>query len=267
MVKKGNRRFTRCNQSTNVGAALQQWYATPLGQRMAETERQLLNSQLSNLFGYYLLLIGNNEQTTWLSSSRVSRRMTMDITNEIDEHNRSRFYGKSEAMPVTSDSLDVIVLPHILEFSDNPHRVLREVDRCLVPEGHVVIMGFNPFSFWSLWRLLLGWRGRLPWCGHFISPNRARDWMKLLSFEVVDCEHYFFRPPVQHEKFLQRLNFMERIGKRLWPILGGGYVMVARKQVAAMTPIRPRWRPARKLAPGLVEPMSQRNKYSTRQSD
>ena len=264
MVKKHKRRFTRCAMTGNIWQALHQWYRTPLGAQVEADENRQMNEVLSNLFGFYLLFIGHPAQSEWLRSSRVSRCMLMDICHEKTELGSPRFHGQPQALPVASDSLDVIVLPHVLELSDTPHEVLREVERTLVPEGHVVVLGFNPFSWWGVWRWLLGWRGQLPWCGHFISTTRAKDWRALLGFEIMETRYYFYRPPVQQEGLLARLQFLERIGKRYFSLLGGGYVLVARKRVATLTPIRPRWRSRRKMAsPELVKPMSNQHKTST----
>ncbi len=94
-----------------------------------------------------------------------------------------------------------------------------------------------------------------------------KDWLSLLGFEVIETRYYFFRPPSQHETILSKLRFLERVGQRLWPILGGGYVMLARKHVSTLTPIRPRWKSSRKLVtPGLVEPMSRRHKNNMEKS-
>ena len=157
---------------------------------------------------------------------------------------------------MASTSLDIVVLPHVLEFSEQPHAVLREVERCLIPEGNLVLLGFNPWSLWMLPGVLLGWRGRVPWCGRFRSMTRIRDWLALLGFDVELGRTYFFRPPWQHGRILGRLGFMERVGRRVWPPFGGGYVLVAKKRVVTVTPVRPHWRPRRRnlVAPGLVEP-------------
>lgn len=261
MRTKKSRSFTRCGRDANVWQLLDQWYQTQLGRKVEACEQELLDAVLSNLFGYQLLQVGNVEQVAFLANSRISHRMVMDVCNNLASTTKSCFHGQPQAMPVCTDSLDVVLLPHILEFSEQPHNVLREVERTLVPEGHAVILGFNPFSIWSLWRWLIGWRGKVPWCAHFISTTRMKDWLSLLGFDVIETRYYFFRPPFQRETLLRKLRFLERLGQRLWPILGGGYVMLARKRVTTLTPIRPRWRPRRKVvAAGLVEPMShQRN--------
>jgi len=267
MEKQSQGSFTRCSKHANVWQALAQWYQTHLGQKVEAREQELLHEVLSNLFGYHLLQMGSIEQLEFLANSRVSRHFVMDVCDSAMEATTCCFRGRPHAMPVNTDSLDVVVLPHILEFSEQPHEVLREVERTVVPEGHVVVLGFNPLSVWTLWRWLIGWRGMIPWCGHFIGTTRMKDWLSLLGFEVIETRYYFFRPPSQHETILSKLRFLERVGQRLWPILGGGYVMLARKHVSTLTPIRPRWKSSRKLVtPGLVEPMSRRDKNNMEKS-
>jgi SAM-dependent methyltransferase len=237
-------RAYRCHDRVDARRGLRLWYQTRLGGELLDAERQVLDQVLPNLFGYHLLQVGL-PQVKLAESSRVSHCMMMDHTPPaapaagVPLH---CLYGEAQALPLASDSLDVLVLPHTLELEDNPHQVLREADRALVPEGHVVIVGFNPWSLWGLWRLAAGWRQRTPWCGHFYSLTKLKDWLALLGFDAVHAESLFFRPPVQHAGIMRRLGFLERAGRRWWPILGGSYVLVARKRVATLTPIRPRWR-------------------------
>ena len=170
------------------------------------------------------------------------------------------FIGDPAALPVATDTLDVLLLPHVMEFVDQPHEVLREADRTLIPEGHLVIVGFNPWSLWGIGRLFLGWRSAAPWRGRFLSVFRLKDWLALLGFDTLAVRNYAFRPPFQHAGIMERLRFLEGAGQRWWPGLGGGYVLIARKRVATLTPIRPRWRPRRNLAGGkLAEPTLRRD--------
>jgi len=147
-----------------------------------------------------------------------------------------------------------VVLPHTLEFERDPHEVLREVDRILIPEGHVVVLGFNPWSLWGMWRLLRCRSGKAPWCGDFLSLLRIKDWMALLGFDVVLVRRYFYRPPLQRVGIMKKLSFMERLGSKLWPHLSGAYLLVAQKRVATLTPIKPRWSPRRRLMGSLARP-------------
>jgi SAM-dependent methyltransferase len=155
------------------------------------------------------------------------------------------FNGEPEYIPIASDTLDVLVLSHTLEYCANPHEVLREADRILIPEGNVVILGFNPWGLWSVWRALFGWRKKAPWCGRFVGMSRLKDWLQLLGFDITESRRYFFRPPLSQPGIMTRLQFLDTFGSRFWPILGGAYFLVAKKRVATLTPIKPRWRPRR----------------------
>ena len=148
-------------------------------------------------------------------------------------------------MPVLSDSIDVIVLSHILEFSNNPHELLREIERTLIPEGHVVILGFNPWGIWMIWKIVLGWTRKTPWCGRFARQSRVRDWLQLLGFDIIESHGYFFRPPLAQVRIMRKLQFLEKFGPKWWPFFAGAYAIVAKKRVAALTPLKPRWKPRR----------------------
>jgi len=126
------------------------WCANRPGQWLLETERQELEEILPNLFGYHLLQVGCLSGEDILGCSRVLHRVVVDIdADEVTDV--FGLYGRPDALPIDTDSVDVVLLPHTLEFENDPHQVLREVERVLVPEGHVVILGFNPWSIWGLW--------------------------------------------------------------------------------------------------------------------
>ncbi len=247
-----------------MGPRLEQWYTTRLGCLLAEQEQQQLDTELVNLFGYHLLHMGSPTEGAMLRASRVNHRMRTRLDPD------SRAAGRDErglcleptALPFSPDTLDVVVLSHVLEFSNDPHTVLREVERSLIPEGHVVILGFNPVSLWGLIRLFRGGKGQLPWCGHFMTLTRLKDWLALLGFDVVQQRRYCYRPPWQRPRLMQQLMFMERLGQRLWPFFGGGYLLVARKRVTTLTPIRPRWRARRRIAvSGLAKPLNNERQH------
>lgn len=247
----------RCGSGREARAGLRQWYATPLGRTLAESEQALLDDSLGNLFGYHLLQVGTPQGGDLTAASRISHRMILvDSAAALPSLGDSEgCIGLPEALPVAGDSIDLLLLPHVLAFADEPHQVLREAERVLIPEGHVALLGFNLWSLWGLYRLALGWRRRAPWCGRFLSPWRVKDWLSLLGFDTVLLHHLYYRPPLRHPGLLERLAFLERWGRRGWPILGGSYLLVAKKRVATLTPIRPRWRPRRALvATGLAGP-------------
>lgn len=225
------------------------WFTHLPGRWLQAEERAQLRDILPNLFGYHLLQLGDLYSKACLTSTRIPHCMVLDewpqATPPAGERERDEICGPLEWLPIATDCLDTVVMPHTLEFTNDPHQVLREVDRILIPEGHVVILGFNPWSLWMIWRMVLCWRGKPPWCGRFISQARMKDWLQLLGFDIIDARRYFFRPPLSHKGLMKRLRFLDHIGQRWMPIFGAGYVVVARKRVATLTPIKPSWRTAR----------------------
>lgn len=233
-----------------------QWYSQRLGRLLLDEERRQLDDILPYLFGYHLVQVGKFTEEDLLGASRVLHRVVMDQDYGANPL-RPAFYSYPDALPIESDSIDVLVLHHTLEFEPDPHQILREADRTLIPEGHVVIMCFNPWSLWGVWRIILKRRGRAPWCGQFFSATRLKDWLALLGFDTVLARPYFFRPPVHNERVMHKLRFLDRLGQRWWPLLPAAYIIVAKKRVATLTPIKPRWRPrrSRQFAPDVAGPV------------
>lgn len=241
-----------------VAQSLQAWYASFLGQQLASAERKVLDILLPDLFGYHLIQLGNHGNADLCAGSRVSNCVV--ISTNMQE--LAGLYADGERLPLASESVDVFVLPHTLEFHPNPHALLREVDRVLIPEGHIVILSFNPWSLWGVFRLLLAWRKQMPWRGHYFSRPRLRDWLSLLGFDYMCGRQVFFKPPLQHDKVMEKLEFMEKFGRRLWPVFAGVFVLVARKRTSTLTPIGPRWRRTNKIVNGgLVEPSTRGMQY------
>jgi SAM-dependent methyltransferase len=143
----------------------------------------------------------------------------------------------STALPFAEASLDLVVLPHTLEFSADPHASLREVQRVLVPEGRVAITGLNPASLWGLRQYRARWLGGrlfLPDVGEFIGPRRLRDWLQLLELELESADFGCYQPAVRGARTLARFGWLERLGQRWWPILGATYCIVAVKRARAV---------------------------------
>ncbi len=160
-----------------------------------------------------------------------------------------------EYLPFASDSIDVVLLSHTLDFSPDPHPLLREVERVLIPEGKLIILGFNPFSLWGAWRLFRLRRRNIPWCGRFLSLSRLDDWLSLLGFEVQQVKRMMFIPPLQQSGLIRQLAIVERLGRRYWPMLSGSYVVQAVKRVSTLTPIEPAWKlGSRVLGGSVIEP-------------
>ena len=132
------------------------------------------------------------------------------------------------------------MLPHALEFTDEPHQLLREIYRVMRPEGQLLIAGFNPFSLFGAKRYF-GREQAMPWNGNFITLYRLKDWLSLLGFEVIGGKLDCYVPACATEKWLARFRFFEAAGDRWWPIAGGVYFLQAVKRMAGLRLITPAW--------------------------
>ncbi len=213
------------------------WLETPLGQYLIEREREYFDHVVVDIFGYNALQFGL-AQIDLLRTSRMTSRWHVGTTGPI------ALSADYRDLPIATNSIDLVILPHVLEFSDDPHQILREVVRVLVPEGQVIISGFNPWSLLGMKRLLPSARRQVPWSGHFINLSRLKDWLSLLSFDLLSGRMHGYRPPFSQEQWLRRFRFMDAAGDRWWPFAGGLYFVQAVKRVRGMRLITPSWRPA-----------------------
>lgn len=192
---------------------MQQWFDTCLGQYLLAQEQQYFDSTVANIFGYNALQIGC-PQFDFLRSNRIPFKFNVGMSQGVS------LLASPAFLPIESGSMDLTVLPHVLEFSAHPHLILREAHRVLIPEGHIVISGFNPVSLWGAPRYFKSLKNEFPWCGDFVSLARLKDWLKLLGFEIVGGRLGCYVPPFNKEKWLKRFCFMEAAGDRWWPISG-----------------------------------------------
>lgn len=222
------------------------WLASPQGRYVVDWELARTDGVVSDIFGFNAVQLGL-PAIDYLRANRIPFRQHADLDGDV------ALRCDLQELPFASASLDLVVLPHVLEFHDNPHQILREVERVLIPEGQVVILGFNPFSLWGLRRRLRRQRTAFPWNGRYLSLPRLRDWLALLSFEVDRGHFGCYAPPVKHEVWLERLRPMEAAGDRWWPIAGGVYLIRAVKRVRGMRLVKPAWRsvaaPRKDLSP------------------
>jgi SAM-dependent methyltransferase len=213
---------------------LQEWFGTPLGQYLLEKERAYLDDVTPDIFGFHALQLGV-PGVDLLRENRIAHRVR--VANFADPD----VCAKAHELPFATQSIDLVLLPHALEFSEEPHAILREVDRVMMPEGRLIILGFNPWSLWGL-RSALGFsRHDIPWNGHFVSLPRVKDWLALLGFEVSAGRLIAYAPPFDGEKWRKRFGFMEPAGDRWWAVGGAVYMLQAIKRVRGMRLITPAW--------------------------
>ena len=212
------------------------------------------------LFGYQLVQVGLlGPDLDYLANCPIRFR-TVVATVPERAFGARRVRGTAEQLPIAADSVDAVVLPHTLDLASDPPQVLREAERVLIPEGRLVLTGFNPWSLWGL-RRQLGPRNAPPWNCHFIGYPRLHDWLSLLGFAVESTEVVMFRPPIAQPGLLDRLAFLDRQGPRLWPMLAGVYVVQAIKRVSTLTPIPLPLRRRRLIRAGAIEPSARGKRH------
>lgn len=230
-----------------LAVELAQWLTTPVGQYVQSWEQKKIDAIVANIFGYHAMQIG---QPQWdlLRANRIPTKgrthsYVADTTGAAPEVS---LYAEPENLPLESQSIDLLILPHVLECSNSPHQVLREAERVLMPEGRVVISGFNPWSLWGVHERIPGLDPVVPIPAHMhVSLGRLKDWFKLLSFEADRGHFGCYAPPCITAHWLARWSFMEAAGDRWWPVCGAVYVVAAVKRVAGMQLIEPRWKEKR----------------------
>ncbi len=230
---------------------LSAWLETPLGRYLLDWEKAGLERIVADIFGYKAVQIGL-PGVDLLTANRMPFRFNCARVGA------AAVLAHEFELPFASASIDLVLMPHVLEFSADPHRVLREVERVLVAEGSVVISGLNPLSLWGLRKMLARAEGALPWRGQYRSVMRIKDWLTLLGFEVLGCELGCHVPAVTSATWLECWRFMDRIGAHWWPLVGSAYLMHGVKRVQGMRLITPQWRDGKARAKRLST-VAQRN--------
>lgn len=232
------------------------WWSSDLGQYVTVREQAFYDRVVSDIFGFNAVQIGA-AGLDCLATSRMPLRFTLSPAES------ARVRAEPMQLPLGSQSIDLVAMPHVLEFAANPHQVLREVERVLMPEGQLVLSGFNPMSLWGLTAWLRRGDNDFPWRGRFMHLARIKDWLALLGFELAEGGMSCYSPPFARREWLARMRFMEPAGDRWWAMGGGVYFLRAIKRVQGMRVITPGWREraAVRLAPAATGKVVSLSRY------
>jgi SAM-dependent methyltransferase len=222
---------------------MREWYASLLGQSMLHVLDEQLAEMLPRVFGYQALQLGQiAPDVDLLRNAGMLRRIVLDpepIAGAV------QIGAQAQELPIASGCVNLLLMPHTLEFCADPHQALREANRVLTADGHLLVLGFNPWSAWGVKRALLSWREYAPWNGYFHGSARISDWLSLLNFRILRRRHFYMRLPVANQRLIELTRFMDKTTPVLG-LLGGAYLIHARKQTMPVTPVRNLvWRPRR----------------------
>ena len=231
MSKVLNRR-----QLAKIRKSLGSWMKTRTGERFLREQQEAIQSLLPTLFGYEMLQMSAFANVDFSASSKISHQFFID---PLASHGGNSAQAHYDSLPLADESIDLVLLHHVLDFSDNPHQVLREVDRVLVPHGVVILTGFNPISLLGSWRWL---------CRRFsrqsirpiqsLTAHRIKDWLRFLDLRLESEQYgcFFFGL-----KDGTKIKGLDCYLSRMKLPFGGYYLMQIRKERVGVTPLKPRW--------------------------
>jgi SAM-dependent methyltransferase len=222
----------------------QRWFNSTVGQYLQTQEQALYDQAVFDLFGFNALQMGCLQMDLLRNSRMPNRYKAAECTETLF---KSNVICCDDFLPFAETSLDLLLLPHCLEFSERPHQTLREAARVMMPEGHLLISGFNPLSTWGVtgkFNRFVYKNQSYPWSGKFIGLARLKDWLALMGFEILSVDMCCHVPPFDQSSWQKQAAFMDKLGARFCTMLGGVYFIVAKKRVLTMTPIKPIWKAA-----------------------
>lgn len=213
-----------------------------LGGYLIDEECRAIAPLFTQHMGKHTLLIGTPQQARYLAVSNTHCQTLLTPIHTLT-HQTKTIESDLHELPIASGSVDLVMMPHTLEFVDNPRQLLNEACRIIKPEGLLLISGFNPLSSWGLRRRLHANKIKkvIPWSGNIIYPKDIRNWLGLLDFVLEKQARALFTPPIAHFNLHQKLKPLEWVGKMV-PAMGGAYLILARAKVIPMTPIRLKWK-------------------------
>jgi SAM-dependent methyltransferase len=210
------------------------WYRSALGAGLLEAEQAELDLCLPQYFGRHLLQIGGPSEVFLFEKSPISHKARL-TPEYLSVFRGPTIQANLKQLPLLPESIDLVLMPHVLEFHTAPQDVIQQIYQALLPEGCVFILGFNPYSLWGI-RRYLGQQKVLPWRGHFWSPARVRHWLEGAGFMIEEQRSLCFRPPLGSRALQKKTLVLEAMGRLFWPNCGGAYLIVGKKMTPSLLP-------------------------------
>lgn len=216
------------------------WYQSTFGQRIQHEVETAAQTELIHCFGLYAIQMGC-PSVNLLDKSRVKHQFKLN-DNVLKIGTAINVQAQAELLPIANDSVDLVILMHRLVTSKHPHALLREVDRVLIPEGKLVIIEINPFSFWGLRLALQSWLEKPPWVGHMFSAHKLDDWLNVLGFRKLNRNVLHFGLPFNSLRINKMSTWLAKAQKRWLPLTGAMNFLVYEKAMSPLTPIKSMWK-------------------------
>lgn len=253
------------------------WQSIPMGQTLKDSEQKVIDERLQYCFGHHLLKVGSLSASISTHTSVIPHQVNLHTEN--DTLKSGGIVGEFDEWPLLSNSIDAVLLTHLIEYCPDPHQVLREVHRVLMPNGNVIISLFNPWSMLTLHKYFPNQQYKSFKNGRFFSTSRVKDWLSLLGFEVIDESSLFYstffvekskkqRKATNEEELLADntnnhsvdSSAFSNILKTIMPWAAGVKIITAKKREWPLTPIRPRARHKTVFSPAISNRSFNENK-------
>ena len=248
------------------------WSEFPAGMLIKQAITKVCDDYTQRIFGYHFVKLGSLSAQIPLTHSPIRHiiSQTAELSLDSDENkaphahlresneaehtpviSESKVIGQSHVLPFSENSIDGFLLANELDFAQDPHEILREVDRVITQSGYVIISGFNPLSLAGIAKYLPVKRNNKLHDARFFTSFRIKDWLQLLGFEIIEQRQVmfstlFFQPRCRYSKKLQ--SYLSAY----LPWCSAVYVILARKRVIPMTTIRPKLKLKRQFSPAGV---------------
>lgn len=231
------------------------WQSITNGKLIAESIDLELAQWWPKIFGYYMLKVGALSSEISTDKSPIKHQIKISGYQE-----NTHLVAELDDLPIATHSIDVCLLSHVLEFSIDPHHVIREVDRVLIENGYIILTGFNPFSLAGLNKFIPYRRKKSPWNERLFSPMRVKDWLQLMGFEIQQDHRILYASLSTPLSDKSREAKWRKVAAKLLPNLGAVYVLVAKKRVRPLTPIKAKWKIRPQFNPVKIPTMNSSSK-------
>ncbi|WP_395344203.1 methyltransferase domain-containing protein [Ningiella sp. W23] len=212
------------------------WLSLSQGENVRIELERAIAPILERVFGYYLVKLGNLSSQLDASACPIKNQYNLAQNTQDACHVQS----KSCRLPLQNNSVDAFLLTAELDFAQDPHQIIREIDRAITANGHVIIAGFNPFSLAGVMKYLPINRKNILHQGRFFTAARIKDWLQLLDFEIIQQEQVMYSGLFMR-KTLNQKSRIQKWCKRYLPWFSSMYIIVARKREIPLSPIKPKW--------------------------
>lgn len=202
---------------------LQNWLLnTPHGRYILANERVFYHNFVHNVFGYYAIQVGF-PQINLLQNNKIQQHYILGKDIKCD----------LQFLPFKNNSVDLIICPHILEFSENYPHLLEEFYRILIPDGKLILTCFNNNLFSNILK-----KPAALAAGNFIKLNTLKYQLNSLNFRIAGGKFFCYRPLLSNHNIFSKLDWLEKVGDRWFPTSANVFGLTVIKDKFALTPLR-----------------------------